>query len=456
MEPFLITHYSKKGDGVASYRSKSLIVPQTIREETVIPQQIDRYKRGFLARKATVLSPSIKRTLPKCAHAAVCGGCSWQHLRYQAQVEEKAEKIRALFAPLTTVSPQPVIIGAQHWQYRNKMEYTFSQNKKGEHFLGLLQSFSRGKVENLQECPLAPSWFTTALIGVRDWWKTTTLRAYHACVDEGALQTLMLRSFGSCKLIQLTVSGNAEYGLSRRQILSFKEAVLRLFPNEDPSLFLQLKQIRKGSPTQYFEMHLSGPATLKNTLCITYKEETISWQCILSPSAFFQPNTYTAPLIYQQALTLTAPTKEDILYDLYAGTAVVSLCFSPYIKKSIAIESNPYALCDAADNVRSNGSKNIELIKGDVATVIEERVDLPMPTLVIADPPREGLKAKALALLQKLKPKKLLYISCNPQTQVADLAHLQNSFSIKKIVPIDQFPHTPHIENLVYLEKKNA
>lgn len=350
---------------------------------------------------------------------------------------------RELMQPMTT-APSP-------WRYRNKMEYSFSQDKAGNHYLGLYRSRGRNRVENLETCHLVPEWFSEALGIARVWWKESGLKAYHPHKNTGHLRTLTLReaTFTGQRLAMLTVSGNPEDALTKRDIASFKEAMTAMAPNI--SLFLRIHQAIKGQPTQFFEHHLSGPDHILEELTVAGRV----YRFKISPSAFFQPNSVTAQHLYTKALSLLELKPTDTLYDLYCGTGTLSILFGPKVTKVVGIELNPYAICDARENAKLNELTNIEFICSDVAAYLQERKDQAPPDACIIDPPRAGLDDKALQVILALRPKQLLYISCNPKTQARDLEALLEIYTLQVLQPIDQFPHTPHVENIALLKIKD-
>lgn len=322
------------------------------------------------------------------------------------------------------------------------MEFSFSQNKAGDRFLGLILRQSRGKVFNLEECFIAPAGYAEILARVRTWWENSNLPAFHFRSGKGTLRTFTLRGTRQ-KMAILTVSGNPEFAPSETHLKQFVEAL------GDPSMsvFLQIHQAIAGKPTQFFEMHLAGPTHIDEELTVNSR----TFQLKISPTSFFQPNTAQAQVLYQTALSLPHLTPDSIVYDLYCGTATLGILTAPRVKQVIGIELNPHAVFDGKMNAELNNLSNIELYCGDVAKVLTEQT-LPRPDLVILDPPRVGLDAAALELLRRLNPSQILYISCNPKTQAQNLLELPH-YKIEHIQPVDQFPHTPHIENIVYLTK---
>ncbi len=439
-----IQKYSKKGHGLAPLpdRLGQAEVVGSVIGDTVEVELGKKKKKTYSTTLLNILNPSANRVTPRCKHVGKCGGCTWQQKKYEVQLEEKQE----MLTPLFPIEPLPIIPCDDPWEYRNKMEFSFSQNRDGDKFLGLMIARSKGRVINLEECHLTSSWFIEVLKAVQKWWETSALKAYHMYSDTGTLRTLTLREGNEGKMVFLTISGNPEYCISGKEILSFKEAVRKIISN--PSLFLRIQRIAKGMPTEFYEMHLGGPEQIEETLHIKGRDLTFK----ISPDSFFQPNPRQAEKLYARALDIAAPEAGDTVFDLYCGTATLGIIFAPYVKKVWGIELSPYAVCDAEVNIKANGIPNIKVYKGDVG----ERLALvsEAPSLAIIDPPRCGLNPRALKHLIRLAPKKILYISCNPKTQSENLtALLEAGYVLKTVQGVDQFPHTVHLETIALLEK---
>jgi 23S rRNA (uracil1939-C5)-methyltransferase len=378
-----------------------------------------------------------------CSHFPACGGCTCQQVPYPEQLQQKQVEIEALFAGIPV---RPIIPCKDPWRYRNKMEYSFSQNKAGDRFLGLILKSSRGKVFNLNECLISPPWFTEALGRVRSWWESTSLPAFHFRKGTGSLRTLTLREGRRTgdRMAMLTVSGDPRFAPTREQLNRFVEAL------NDPkmSIFLRVQQAIAGQPTQFFEMHLQGPDHIREQM--TLQGQTLTFK--ISPTSFFQPNTEQAEVLYNTALEMAGlDSRGSTVYDLYCGTATLGMAFALKAQKVIGIELNPHAIFDAKVNAEVNNISNIELHCGDVGRYLSQATEL-SPDLAVIDPPRPGLDALALSALKRLNPQKILYVSCNPKTQAKNISELPE-YKILQVQPVDQFPHTPHIENIVLLER---
>jgi 23S rRNA (uracil1939-C5)-methyltransferase len=441
-----IDHLSSKGHGIAQHHSKTIEVIGALPDEHV-RINVHKRRRKQTAQIEELLSCSLKRISLRCAHAPACGGCTLQHLSYAEQLKEKEALIHRYFAPyLSTAKVYPIIPCQDPWRYRNKMEFSFSQDKAGNHYLGLIIAASKGRVANLKECHLSPTWFTEALIAVRAWWEGSGLLAYHPPSDRGSLRTLTLREGKRTddKMAILTVSGNPDFALTARDLESFKQTLLPLFPNL--SLFLRIQQLCKGAPTQFYEVVLSGEDHIKEILYINGRSLTFK----ISPSSFFQPNSSQAEILYSTALNMIQASGHAL--DLYSGTSTLSCILSLKAQRVTAVELNPYAVFDARVNQENNQIANLEIIQSDVKDFLKTLSSA--PDLIVLDPPRTGLDPAARQSLLELSPATLLYISCNPKTQAEDLlSFFQAGYIVKEIRPIDQFPHTMHVENIALLEK---
>jgi 23S rRNA (uracil1939-C5)-methyltransferase len=396
---------------------------------------------------------------PKCTHFGVCGGCTSQNIPYDQQLKNKEARVQSLLAPFLTegVEVHPIVGCAIPWQYRNKMEFSFSSDKAGNRYLGLYIRESRGRVLNLTECHLVNSWFAESLKYVREWWSNSELASFHPYRNTGSLRTLTLRESMRTgdRMAILTVSGNPDYALNKDQIEQFVQAIRKIeppHPNQRLSIFLRIQQAIKGSPTQFFEIHLYGSDHLREELHVD--GQILHFR--LSPSAFFQPNTLQAEILYSKGLSLLKIGPESVLYDLYCGTATLGISVAHRAKKVVGIELSPESIVDARENLKLNNINNMELFQGDVGKVLADMSmkNESLPDAVMVDPPRAGLDPKAIQYILALNAPQLLYISCNPATQAANLEILlREGYCLKVVQPIDQFPQTPHIENIVILTR---
>lgn len=447
-----IKGYSKKGHGIANCDTlkKDLHVLASVEGDELEIEIIKKKRKEYVGKIAKVIKPSSDRIEPPCPLIGNCGGCSYQQIDYNQQLSIKQNQI-SQFYPGHEIQP---IIESSPFHYRNKMEFSFTQDKQGNKYLGLIRSFSNGKAVNIDTCYLCPLWFSKVLNNVKKWWDSTNLQAYNFNNDTGSLLYLTIRDGLQTgeKMILLTVSGSAQFALSHNLIAHFKEACLSNFDESDHakiSIYLMVRQIKKNTPTQLFEMHLHGPTEIHEKLFINGKSYTFE----MSPQAFFQPNTKQAEKIYEQAIKFTSLNKNTVLFDLYCGTGSIGICMADQVKQVIGIEVNRYSTLNAESNLKINQIDNYTLLEGDVEKLFLQASQISDEKVIILDPPRSGVGEKMAKMLLDVDAKQLIYISCNPKTQYHDLQTLQSGYTIKAIQPVDQFPHTPHFENIVVLEK---
>lgn len=465
-----IKELTKKGHGLGTTigeTEKLVEVPFALPGDKV-QACLHRRKSGvYTSKLEEIISPSPLRIEPRCVHFGTCGGCKFQNMSYSDQLRMKQEKINSLFSSLIpeNVVIRPIVACDPPWAYRNKMEFTFSGDSAGNKYLGLIIDSSRGKVLNLTECHLVNPWFVDALKTTRSWWKESGLLAYHPHANKGSLRTLIVREGlrTGDRLVMLTVSGVPEYALQRQQLDSFvaflRDAVEPIDPSSTLSIFLRIQQAVKGVETNFYEMLLYGPDHIREILHIQTDASLPPTDLAfdVSPSAFFQPNTRQSEKLYSLALQMLEIPENSVVYDLYCGTGTLGICAAKKANEVIGVEISPESSLDARSNAAKNHLKNVKIITGpvkDVITAIRKEGTLPLPDVVMVDPPRIGLDPDTLQHLADLKPPKLLYISCNPVSQAENIAVLQQmGYQIKAIQPVDQFPHTVHIENIVILEK---
>jgi 23S rRNA (uracil1939-C5)-methyltransferase len=465
--PICIDHLNPRGWGIGHFVHPSLAQSGKVEVIGSLPGdelsiRLTRKRRGkWRGDLVNVKQPSLLRVPPRCAHVPLCGGCTWQQMDYFAQLKEKEKRVQKAFAeliPIHQTECRPIIPCEEPWHYRNKMEFSFSQNRAGERFLGLVIAGSKGHVLNVNECHLVSSWYIRLLKHVHAWWGQSGLAAYRMN-NTGALRTLTIREGKRTgdKLIMLTVSGNPTYAIPKSELNRFIEVVKASVPKEEwsrLSIFLRIQQIHKKAPTQFFEMHLFGPDHLLEKMHLSL-DKPVELSFKISPTSFFQPNTFQAEKLYSAALSTVAFPKNHVL-DLYAGTATLGMAMAARAKKVTAIELNPHACFDAESNKVQNQLGNLEILCGDVGKKLAElqlRPDFIAPDLIVIDPPRTGLDARALSHLKALQAEEILYISCNHETQAADIRNICTmGYRLVCIQPVDQFPHTPHIENIALLK----
>lgn len=465
---------SKKGNGLAWLEqddgvSTQVEIPFTAPGDTVRAQLLGRQSGVYIARLLELLVSSPHRIASTCVHFGTCGGCRFQHISYENQLQHKELLIRQCFARLLTpdVNFRPIFASGQPWRYRNKMDYTFSEDLAGNKFLGLIQEGSKGIVLNLSECYLSNSWFIDAVNCVKEWWDKSEIKAYHHINNTGILRNLTLREGQSSgdRMVVLTIAGNLDFSFPKSQfetLVSELRSVLEQpnFPGR-LSIFLRIQQVETGITTSTYEMLLHGAQYLREVLNIQLNldEPPTSLTFEIGPSTFFQPNPKQTEQFYSLALRMAEIPRDAIVYDLYCGIGTIGLCVSKFVKQVIGFELSPESAISARNNAIRNNRQNVTFFSGAVRHMLQQiqLLKLPSPTVVIINPPRTGIDVEAMQHLLTLNPPKILYISCNPVTQAANIADLMlHGYRITTIQPVDQFPQTSHVENIVVLVKDKS
>jgi 23S rRNA (uracil1939-C5)-methyltransferase len=310
-----ISKWDREGHGLASYTRPTdnknvwVAVPQSILGEVFEVSSLQKQGRGkYKPEISSILEASPYRVKPRCPHFTTCGGCTWQHIDYHAQLDIKESWITSLFSTLVD-SPSciaPILGSDSSYEYRNKMEFSFSQDKAGKRFLGLYGQY--GKVVLLRECHLVRPWVSQTLQAVYEWWGESGLEAYHFRSNRGTLQNLTIRDSHTTqdRMIVLTVSGVPEWAPKKSNLDAFVECIKKIAtPLEgDLSIVLRIRQIAPKTPTQIFNMILYGKDHIKEKLLIDVKDKKTTLDFNVGSESFFQPNTAQAQKIYSKALSM--------------------------------------------------------------------------------------------------------------------------------------------------------
>lgn len=434
-----IAGYSKKGHGIAD-EPKAVEVIGAVKGDVILAKLLKRVKKRHQTELLKVLKPAKERQEARCKHASRCGGCKWQQIDYKAQLAEKKASIQALYPGETIGEVTPC---DDPWHYRGKMEFTFSQNRAGDRFLGLMRSKGRFIVENIEECYIAPQWMSAVLQSVRTWWIDSDLQAFHPASGNGDLRTLTMRYGQNTdeKMVFLTMNGSSEGSFSKKHLKTFAKAAQI---DEKTSVFLVVQHAEKGKETIFSEMHLAGPDHMEESL--------LKQRFHISPRAFFQPNTKVAEKMFADLIEIVKEKKCQKVLDLYCGIATIGILLAKHVKQVIGVDLNPHAISDAKEVIEESKLENIQVFCQDAKDFLKEIDGFFKPDTVVIDPPRCGLSEDALKDVEKLAPKTLIYVSCNPKTQAEDISKLIN-YKIDSIKPYDQFPHTIHTENIIVLSR---
>jgi len=410
------------------------------------------------AKLDTLLAPSDLRTEPRCRYADECGGCKWQHVRYEAQLDMKRQSVREAFEQQTDFSDvevRPTLGSPKRFFYRNKMDFDFSADRwltrdeidTGKEFdtnfaLGLHVPGNFFKVLDLEECHLHSERSVRLVNGIRSFVKEHEWEPWDIRNQEGFLRHLVLRTgeqTGDCMVNLVT------YGAPTDRIASVAEFLQDDFP--EVTTFIHTNHTGKSQNPEGEEQVVFGPGVIY--------DEIGDYRFEISPSAFFQTNTLQAEQLYEVARAFADLRPSDRLYDLYCGAGTISLYMSENVDEVIGAELVEDAVANARTNAEMNGVDNCTFVSGDLkelftSAFVETHGE---PDVLIVDPPRAGMHKDVVAQIAELAPERFVYVSCNPQTQVRDLERLRDLYRIDAVQPVDMFPHTPHVENVVRLTR---
>jgi len=421
----------EKGFGVAVHNNRRIKIAYTLPGEKVKIRLPRFTKKPVKPLKIIEESPDRVRSL--CPYFSICGGCQWQHIKYEKQLELKQRMMERVFqSVLDECSLNKIIKADSIWRYRNKMEFSFAPGAQGL-VLGLKMLGRYDKVVNLDLCLLQKEEGDTTLRQVKELAQEEKLEPYDNRKHTGFLRFLVIRSsFNKNQMMTILVTTSKK----RPPLEKLEEKITTT--SLIWSVTDSLADVAEGE--------------IKEVRGQSYIEEILLGRIFrISPYSFFQTNPLQAEKLFE-ILKKVSPAG-NLALDLYCGVGVIAILVAEQFEIVKGIEINAEAVATAYENAKLNDIKNVEFITGkveDTLLTIKEKVNA-----VYIDPPRAGMHKRAIEALKKLKPEVIIYISCNPRTQAQDVMALKKiGYHIKLIQPIDFFPHTPHIENLVFLEKE--
>ena len=407
--------------------------------------KVTKVKRGFAeAAAAAVLEPSADRIEAPCRHFGTCGGCRFQDLAYEKQIEAKEQQVRDSLARIGRIGDAPVdpiVPAASQFHYRNKLEYSFTTTEEGLD-LGFHRAGRWDEVIGIEECLLTTEVGNAIRLAVRDWAREERLDAYDQATGEGYLRHVVYRegrNTGQVLVVLVTAPGE-------RFETGYLVDVLRRFP-EVRSIHWAINDTpaeRTNLPTTL----LWGEEAIE--------ERILGLRVRLRPGAFLQTNTEMAEQLYGIVGDFAGLTGSENVLDLYCGTGTIGLSLASRASAVWGLEISEEAVACAIENAELNGIENTHFYAGNVGQAVEELREESGPAdLVVVDPPRAGLAGKALRRLGDLGAPKVVYVSCNPTTLASDVKVLREDYGYELLNcrPVDMFPHTPHVESVSLLTK---
>ncbi len=414
------------------------------------------YAEGHIER---LVIPSSIRVEPRCEHFTTCGGCRWQHLPYEEQLRFKQQQVtdaltRIAKIPLPDISP---ILGSDTiWAYRNKMEYTFSnkkwltfeQLKSGEEFpdrdaAGFHIQGAFDKVLDINCCHLQDDFGNRLRLFIKNYGKEYNLPFYDLKANCGFLRTLMIRIASTDEIMAVMVFGED----NPKAIGEVMNAIKEQFPEITSLLYV---------------VNLKVNDTIADQDVITFhgrdyiEEEMEGLRFRIGPKSFYQTNSRQAYELYKVAREFAALEGSELVYGLYTGTGTIANFIARQCRKVIGIEYVEDAIADARINSEANDIDNTLFFAGDMKDVLTDDfiAEHGRPEVMIVDPPRAGMHQDVVNVILNAEPERIVYVSCNPATQARDLALLDQKYRVDAVRPVDMFPHTHHVENVVRLTKK--
>jgi 23S rRNA (uracil1939-C5)-methyltransferase len=411
--------------------------------------RVTKVKRGFAEAAAeTVLDPSAQRVEAPCRHFGIgkCGGCRFQDLAYEAQIAAKEQQVRDALVRIGRLEEprvEPIVPAASLYHYRNKLEYSFSTGEDGEIALGFHRAGRWDQVIDIEECLLTTDLGNAIRLAVRDWAREEKLEPYDQATGEGYLRHLVYRegrNTGEVLVVLVTAPGE-------RFETGYLVDVLRRFP-EVRSIHWAINDTpaeRTNLPTRL----LWGEEAIE--------EEILGLRFRVRPNAFLQTNTEMAERLYRIVRELAGLSGSENVYDLYCGTGTIGLSLARDASHVWGLEISEEAVACAIENAELNGIENTSFFAGNVGQTLEELAEeAGSPDLVVVDPPRAGLAGKALRRTGALQAPRIVYVSCNPTTLASDMKVLREDYGYEllRCRPVDMFPHTPHVESVSLVERK--
>jgi 23S rRNA (uracil1939-C5)-methyltransferase len=459
LEQVLISSYAAEGKCVARVEDKVVFVPYAAVGD-VADIQVLRSRSSWAEGKIVrLVQPSPVRVAPMCEHFGVCGGCKWQHVPYAEQLKFKQQQVVDALTRIGKVElPEcsPIKGSAETDHYRNKLEFTFSPKRwltteevasgvkyEDMNALGFHIPDSFDKVLDIKRCHLQPEISNEIRLDVRAFSIEHGLPFYDIRNREGLLRNMVVRTASTGEIMVIVVFAEDK----REQIALLMDHLRDTFP--------QITSLMYVINTKYNDSLSDQEVLLWSGKDHIY-EEMEGLRFKIGPKSFYQTNSRQAHVLYSVARDFAGLTGQELVYDLYTGTGTIANFVSRSARRVIGIEYVPEAIEDAKVNSAVNGIDNTLFYAGDMKDILTTDFinEHGRPDVIITDPPRAGMHEDVINAILFAEPKVIVYVSCNPATQARDLQALDAKYRVTNIQPVDMFPHTQHVENVVRLELK--
>lgn len=469
LEHITIESVAAEGKCIFHYDDKVVFVPFCVPGD-VVDVQITKKKHSFMeGRVERIISYSKVRETPMCEHFGICGGCKWQNLPYEEQLKVKQQQV---FDQLTRIGKvelppfQPILGSVKTKEYRNKLEFGCANKRwytKEE--IAALPPKEEGQEGNLSESaigfhitgafdkiyPIKKCWLMDDLHNeirneISRYAKENSISFYDIRAQHGLLRDLMMRNSNTGEFMLLVQFHYDEEG-DEQKAMQLLQHIADTFPQITSLIYVDNQ---KGNDT-FGDLELT---TFKGTDFIYETMGDLKFK--VGPKSFYQTNTDQAYHLYCVACSFAQLTGGELVYDLYTGTGTIANFVAHQAKQVIGIEYVPEAIEDAKENSHVNGINNTLFYAGDMKDILTDDFIQKhgQPDVIITDPPRAGMHADVVKVILNAAPKRIVYVSCNPATQARDLQLMDADYKVAAVQPVDMFPHTPHVENVVLLERR--
>ncbi|MCF8451767.1 MAG: 23S rRNA (uracil(1939)-C(5))-methyltransferase RlmD [Pedobacter sp.] len=449
---------AEEGKGVGKSDDLVIFIDKAVPGDLVDVELIRRKKKFYEGKIQNLVKPSEHRTEPFCEHFGVCGGCKWQHLTYDAQLQFKQKSVSDALQRLGKVDVshmEPILGSAESRYYRNKLEYTFSDkrwltdgdmrngetmemNALGYHIPGRFD-----KILDIDHCYLQADPSNEIRNKVREYALKAGISFYNLKNHEGALRNLIIRTSSTGELMVIVVFAYAD----EEQIGGMMKFIASEFKSISSLLYIVNHKKNDTIFDQDIHTYSGADHIFENMDGLKFK---------IGPKSFYQTNSAQAFELYKIARDFADFKGDELVYDLYTGAGTIANFIAGKVKNVIGIEYVPTAIEDAKINSEINGIKNTSFFAGDMKDILNEDFISAhgKPDVVITDPPRAGMHPDVVKRLLEIEAEKIVYVSCNAATQARDIELLQAKYVVGRIKPVDMFPHTQHVENVVLLTIK--
>lgn len=468
LEHITITDVAAEGKSLARVDDKVIFVPFTVPGD-VVDLQITKKKHKYCeARVLRFIEYSNVRAIPKCEHFGICGGCKWQNLPYEEQLKAKQKQV---FDQLTRIGkidlPEflPILGSVKQFEYRNKLEFGFSNKRwltneqvaSGETFsnmnaVGFHITGAFDKIYPIEKCHLMDDLHNRLRNAIRDYAFEHELSFYDLRAQHGLLRDMMIRNSNTGEwmlLIQFGKTIDTGNGADAWELTEEGRDLMQYIADTFPEITSLLWVYNPKCNDTFGDLPVH---VFKGNDHIYETMEELRFK--VGPKSFYQTNTEQAYHLYCVARDFANLTGNELVYDLYTGTGTIANFVARKAKKVIGIEYVPEAIEDAKVNSEINGIDNTLFYAGDMKDILTEEFIAKhgRPDVIITDPPRAGMHEDVVNTILQARPKRIVYVSCNPATQARDLALMDAQYKVAAVRPVDMFPHTPHVENVVLLE----